>query len=355
MIPFNPVEVLKKLISIRSLSKEEGAARDFMESVFKKHEIDFTTDLNNIWAKNKHFDSTKYTILLNSHLDTVKPNKGYTKDPFNPQVEEGKLYGLGSNDAGGALVTLLGTFIHFYFEKGLPFNLVFAASAEEEISGKNGMEFLFPRLPEVDFAIVGEPTLLNIAIAEKGLMVLDCKSIGKSAHAARNDGVNAIYEAIKDINWFSTYVFPKKSEETGAVNMTVTLIKSGSQHNVVPAECDFVVDVRVNDKYTNNEVLNIIKSNVNCEVNARSTRLNSSGVSCTHLIREVAEKLNIKTYGSPTLSDQSLMPCESIKMGPGDSARSHTADEFIYIDELEQAIPKYIAVLTQLGEELMVS
>ena len=354
MTPFNPVEALTKLISIRSLSKEEEPARDFMESVLTEYEIDFTIDLNNIWAKNKHFDSSKYTILLNSHLDTVKPNKGYTKDPYYPQIEEGKLYGLGSNDAGGALVTLLGTFIHFYEEKGLPFNLVFAASAEEEISGKNGMEFLFPRLPKIDFAIVGEPTLLNIAIAEKGLMVLDCKSIGKAAHAARNEGVNAIYEAIKDINWFSTYVFPKQSEETGSVNMSVTLIKSGSQHNVIPSECDFVVDVRVNDKYSNNEVLNIIKSNVSCEVSARSTRLNSSGVGSTHLIREVAEKLNIKTYGSPTLSDQSLMPCESIKMGPGDSSRSHTANEFIYIDELEQAIPKYIAVLTQLGEELMV-
>lgn len=355
MIPFNPVEALSNLISIRSFSKEEELARNLIESILTNHEISFTIDLNNIWAKNKHFDSSKHTILLNSHLDTVKPNKGYTKDPFYPHCENGKLYGLGSNDAGGALVTLLGTFLHFHNEKDLPFNLVFAASAEEEISGKNGMEFLFSRLPKIDFAIVGEPTLLDIAIAEKGLMVLDCKSIGKSAHAARNEGVNAIYEALNDINWFYSYVFPKQSDETGTVNMTVTQVKSGSQHNVVPAECDFVVDVRINDKYSNNEVLNIIKSNVKCEVSARSTRLNSSGVSSNHPIRIVAEKLNINTYGSPTLSDQALMPCESVKMGPGDSARSHTADEFIYIDELEQAIPKYIAVLTQLGEELMVS
>ena len=355
MIPFNPVEALSNLISIRSFSKEEEPARNLIESILTTYEISFTIDLNNIWAKNKHFDSSKHTILLNSHLDTVKPNKGYTKDPFYPHSENGKLYGLGSNDAGGALVTLLGTFLHFHNEKDLPFNLVFAASAEEEISGKNGMEFLFSRLPKIDFAIVGEPTLLDIAIAEKGLMVLDCKSIGKSAHAARNEGVNAIYEAIKDINWFSSYVFPKQSDETGTVNMTVTQVKSGSQHNVVPSECDFVVDVRINDKYSNNEVLNIIKSNVKCEVSPRSTRLNSSGISSNHPIRIVAEKLNINTYGSPTLSDQSLMPCESVKMGPGDSARSHTADEFIYIDELEQAIPKYIAVLTQLGEELMVS
>lgn len=355
MTPFNPVAVLSNLIGTRSLSTEEEPARNLIESILTDCKINFTIDLNNIWAKNKHFDSSKYTILLNSHLDTVKPNKGYSKDPFYPHIENGKLYGLGSNDAGGALVTLLGTFLHFYDEKDLPFNLVFAASAEEEISGKNGMEFLFPRLPKIDFAIIGEPTLLDIAIAEKGLMVLDCKSIGKSAHAARNEGVNAIYEAIKDINWFCTYVFPNQSDETGGVNMSVTLINSGSQHNVVPAECDFVVDVRVNDKYSNNEVLNIIKSNVNCEVSARSTRLNSSGVSSNHPIRVVAEKLNINTYGSPTLSDQSLIPCESIKMGPGDSARSHIADEFIYIDELEQAVPKYIAVLTQLGEELKVS
>ena len=353
MTPFNPIQVLSNLISIKSLSKEEESARNLIESILIDYKISFTIDLNNIWAKNKHFDSRKYTVLLNSHLDTVKPNKGYTKDPYYPHVENGKLFGLGSNDAGGALVTMLGTFLHFYNEKDLPFNLVFAASAEEEISGKNGMEFLFSRLPKINFAIAGEPTLLDIAIAEKGLMVLDCKSIGKSAHAARNDGVNSIYEAIKDINWFSSYVFPNQSNETGSVKMSVTVINSGSQHNVVPSECDFVVDVRVNDKYSNSEVLDIIKSNVNCEVSARSTRLNSSGVSTDHPIRVVADKLNINTYGSPTLSDQSLMPCESVKMGPGDSVRSHTADEFIYVDELEQAIPKYIAVLTQLGEELV--
>lgn len=351
MTPFNPAKVLSKLISIRSLSKEEEPALSFIESILKSYDINFKTELYNVWGKNKHFDSNKKTILLNSHLDTVKPNKGYTRDPFESSIEEGKLYGLGSNDAGGALVTLLGTFLHFYNEKDLPFNLVFAATAEEEISGKNGMEFLFPRLPKIDFAIVGEPTLLDIAIAEKGLMVLDCKSIGKSAHAARDEGVNAIYEAIKDINWFSTHVFSEKSNSTGSVKMSVTLIKSGSQHNVVPSECDFVVDVRVNDKYTNQEVLEIIKSNVSCEVEPRSVRLNSSGVALNHPIRLVAQKLNINTYGSPTLSDQSLIPCQSIKMGPGDSSRSHTADEYIFIDELEQAIPKYIAVLTQLGEE----
>jgi len=245
--------------------------------------------------------------------------------------------------------------VHFFEKKNLPFNLIFAASAEEEISGKNGMEYLFPKLPKIDFGIVGEPTLLDISISERGLMVLDCKAIGNSGHAARKEGVNAISKAIEDINWFNTYEFPKHSPETGGIGMSVTVIKAGSQHNVIPAECDFVVDVRVNDKYSNEEVLDIIKSNVSCQVTARSTRLNSSGVNETHPIKKVAKNLNINTYGSPTLSDQALMPCESVKMGPGDSARSHTADEFIYVDELNQAIPKYINVLNNLGETLTVS
>lgn len=355
MIPFNPVELLSELISIQSLSKEEAPARVLIEEVLDRYGVSFKTDLNNIWSQNKYFDDSKFTVLLNSHLDTVKPNKGYTNPPYEPIIEGDKLYGLGSNDAGGALVTLLGTFLHFYNLEDLPFNLVFAASAEEEISGKNGMEYLFSRLPKIDFAIVGEPTLLDIATAERGLMVIDCKSIGKSGHAARKEGVNAISKAIKDINWFNNYDFPKNSKEIGEISMSVTVINAGVQHNVVPAECSFVVDVRVNDQYSNEEVLDIIKSNVECEVAVRSTRLNSSGVSLSHPIRTVAEKLGINTYGSPTLSDQALIPCESVKMGPGDSARSHTADEFIFIGELEQATPKYIAVLTQLGQELIIS
>jgi len=355
MIPFNPVEILSGLINIQSLSKEEQPAAEYIEEILRLNNVKFIRDKNNVWVSNKHYQEGKYTILLNSHLDTVKPNKGYSKNPYKAEIIDGKLYGLGSNDAGGALVALLGTFLHFYEEDDLPFNLLFAASAEEEISGKEGMEYLYPRLPKIDFAIIGEPTLLNISIAERGLMVLDCKSIGKSGHAARKEGVNAIYKAIKDINWFNTFEFPRHSEELGGISMSVTEIKSGIQHNVVPAECDFVVDVRINDNFSNQEVLDIIKSNVTCEVKARSTRLNSSGVNENHPIRTVAEKLSIKTYGSPTLSDQALIPCESIKMGPGDSVRSHTADEFIYIDELEQAIPKYITVLTKLGEELIVS
>lgn len=352
MTSFNPVQVLSDLIEIKSLSKEEDQAAEFIEKLFEQNGVPFVRDKKNVWAQNKHFQEGKFTLLLNSHIDTVKPNPGYTKDPYKAIIEEGKLYGLGSNDAGGALITLLGTFLHFYSQQDLPFNIVFAASAEEEISGKNGMEYLYPFLPKIDFAIVGEPTLMDIAIAERGLMVLDCKARGVSGHAARKEGVNAIYEAIKDINWFNSFDFPKHSDEIGGISMNVTVINAGSQHNVVPAECDFVVDVRVNDQYSNQEVLDIIKENVACDVTARSTRLNSSGVNVNHPIRTVAEKLKINTYGSPTLSDQALMPCESIKMGPGDSARSHTADEFIYIEELNLAIPKYISTLTQLGEEL---
>lgn len=352
MTSFDPQKVLSGLINIVSLSKEEQEAAKYIEDQLALNGVPFIRDKNNVWAQNKHFQEGKYTILLNSHIDTVKPNKGYSKDPYKAQVEDGKLYGLGSNDAGGALITLLGTFLHYFNREDLPFNLVFAASAEEEISGKEGMEYLFQYLPKIDFAIVGEPTLMDISIAERGLMVLDCKAKGQSGHAARKEGVNAIYKAIEDINWFNTYDFPKHSKDLGGISMNVTVINAGSQHNVVPAECDFVVDVRVNDQYGNAELLELIKENVSCEVTARSTRLNSSGVNENHPIRSVANTLGIKTYGSPTLSDQGLMPCESIKMGPGFSGRSHTADEFIFIEELESAIPKYIELLDQFAIEL---
>mgnify|MGYP006143864575 FL=1 len=353
MTTFDPIKALSGLINIVSLSKSEENAAAYMESIFSENGVSFFRDKNNVWAQNKHFEEGKYTILLNSHIDTVKPNKGYSKDPYKASIENGKLYGLGSNDAGGPLMCLLGTFLHFYNQENLPFNIVFAASAEEEISGKNGMEYLYPYLPKVDFAIIGEPTLMQISIAERGLMVLDCKAVGQSGHAARKEGVNAIYKAIQDINWFNTYDFPNHSDELGGISMNVTVINAGSQHNVVPAECDFVVDVRVNDQYSNQEVLDVIKQSVSCNVTARSTRLNSSGVNVDHPIRKVAEKLGVNTYGSPTLSDQALIPCESIKMGPGDSARSHTADEFIFVEELETAISKYVAVLDSLGSELI--
>ena len=353
MTTFDPIKALSGLINIVSLSKSEDEAAIYMEAILEENGIPYFRDKKNVWAKNKNFKEGKYTILLNSHIDTVKPNRGYSKDPYCAIIEDGKLYGLGSNDAGGALMCLFGTFLHFYDQENLPFNIVFAASAEEEISGVNGMEYLYKHLPKIDFAIIGEPTLMQISIAERGLMVLACSVIGKSGHAARKEGVNAIYKAIKDIDWFRTYDFPKHSDELGGISMNVTVINSGSQHNVVPAECNFVVDVRVNDQYTNQEVLGIIDESVSCNVKAISTRLNSSGVSENHPIRIVAEKLNINTYGSPTLSDQALIPCDSIKMGPGNSVRSHTADEFIFIDELETAILKYINVLDSLGKEII--
>jgi acetylornithine deacetylase len=352
MTSFDPVQVLSGLIATPSLSKHEEDALDYMKGILAGHDVKFTVEKNNIFAINESFSPEKYTILLNSHLDTVKANTSYTLDPHDPIQKDEKLFGLGSNDAGGPLVTLLGSFLHFHKQKDLPFNLVFAASAEEEISGKNGMEYLFPKLPKIDFAIVGEPTLMDIAIAERGLMVLDVTAHGKSGHAARKEGVNAIYKALEDITWFQTYEFPLVSDEIGPVSMNVTGIEAGTQHNVVPDVCKFMVDVRINDKYKNTEVLQIIKTHVAADVKERSTRLNSSGVNVNHPIREVAKDLNIRTYGSPTSSDQALIPCESIKIGPGDSARSHSADEFIYLEELRNAIPKYIKILEALGNKL---
>lgn len=352
MTSYDPVGILSGLIAIPSFSKREEGALEYMKSVLNAHGVNYTVDKNNVYAQNIHYVPGKYTILLNSHLDTVKPNTSYTLNPHEAIQKDGKLFGLGSNDAGGPLIALLGAFLHFYSKKDLPFNLIFAASAEEEISGKNGMEYLFPKLPKVDFAIVGEPTLMEIAIAERGLMVLDVTAKGKSGHAARNEGVNAIKKAIKDIDWFNTFEFPLVSETIGPVGMNVTMIDAGTQHNVVPDVCKFVVDVRINDQYKNIEVLQIIKDNVESEVKERSTRLNSSGVHQDHPIKKVARELNIRTYGSPTSSDQALIPCESIKIGPGDSARSHSADEFIFIDELKESIPKYISILNAFGDKL---
>lgn len=352
MTSFDSVEILSELIEIESLSRKEDNASTFIAELLNQYGIKCQRYRNNVIAQNQHFQKGKYTILLNSHLDTVKPNSGYTLDPHQAITKEGKLYGLGSNDAGGALVSLLSTFLHFYNQTSLPFNLVFAASAEEEISGKNGMEYLFPLLPKIDFAIVGEPTLMKIAVAERGLMVLDVECAGIAGHAARNEGINALYLAMEDIQWFRNFKFKKSSPEIGPINMTVTGIESGTQHNVVPDNCKFMVDIRINDCYSNQEVLQIVKQNVKGKVAARSTRLNSSGVGKDHPIRKVATKLNIETYGSPTMSDQALIPCESIKMGPGDSSRSHTADEFIFIKELQDAPALYISVLEELGKLL---
>lgn len=341
-------ELLQQLISTSSYSREESGTADLIVAFFSKNQVPVERLHNNVWAYNKYYDPEKPTILLNSHHDTVKPNPGYTRDPFAPAVEDGKLYGLGSNDAGGCLVSLIATFLHYYNQPNLNYNLCLLASAEEEVSGSNGVEEAIKHLKAISFAIVGEPTLLDLAIAEKGLMVLDCESIGISGHAAREEGGNAIYKAMDDIAWFRNYRFEKESNYLGPVKMSVTLIQAGSQHNVVPASCTFVVDVRTTDVYSNAEVLAIIESHVQSNVKARSTRLNSSRIAMEHPIVQSGLALGRAVYGSPTMSDQALIPYPSIKVGPGDSARSHTADEFIFVQEIEDGIHFYIKILAGL-------
>lgn len=339
------IELLKQLISIQSFSKEEDRTADAIEAFLQQRAIKTNRKLNNIWAYNKHFDAEKPTLLLNSHHDTVKPNSGYTRDPYAPTVEDGRLYGLGSNDAGGCLVSLIATFLYYYDQEGLNYNICLATTAEEEISGNNGLECVLPELGELEFAIVGEPTLMNLAIAERGLLVLDCTSHGKAGHAAREEGDNAIYKAIRDIEWFRSYRFSKVSEMFGPLKMSVTIINAGSQHNVVPASCTFTVDVRVTDAYTNEEVLKIIRTNVDCEVKPRSIRLKPSSIDKAHPIVQSGLVLGRTTYGSPTTSDQALLSIPSLKVGPGDSARSHMADEYIYLSEIERGIELYIDML----------
>jgi len=342
------IDLLKKLISIPSFSREEDGTASALEDFFRQRKIESERIGNNVWVRNKFFDAFKPTILLNSHHDTVKPNPGYTGDPFYPVVQDGKLYGLGSNDAGGPLVSLIAAFLHFHEQPNLKYNLVLAASAEEEISGTNGIESIWPVLPKIDFSIVGEPTLNDMAIAEKGLLVLDCISSGKAGHAAREEGVNAIYKALKDIEWFRDYEFPKVSAVLGKVKMSVTVIHAGQAHNQVPPECKFTVDVRVTDVYTLEEVLEVIRQNVTAGVTPRSLRLRSSGISSDHPLFLAGTKMGLRLYGSPTTSDQALIPVPSVKMGPGDSARSHSADEFIYVEEIKGGIDTYIRLIENL-------
>ena len=342
------IALLKKLIATPSFSGEENETALLLMQWFSSHDIKFESDKHNVWAKNKFFDTSKKTILLNSHHDTVKPNKGYTRNPFSPDVENGKLFGLGSNDAGGCLVSLLATFTYFYSRENLKYNIVIVASAEEENSGPNGLNSMLSQIPIIDFAIVGEPTLMQLAIAEKGLMVLNCEATGTAGHAAHGTGDNAIYNALEDIKWFQTYEFPKISETLGKVKMTVTQIEAGNQHNVIPSSCKYVVDVRVTDAYSNQEVFEIIQSNVTSKVCPRSLRLNSSSIAKEHDIVKAGIKLGRETYGSPTLSDQAVLSCPSLKLGPGQSLRSHTADEFIYLAEIEEGIDIYIKLLEEI-------
>lgn len=342
---FYALGLLKQLIYTPSFSQAEDDTALLLMRFLENRNIKARRFGNNIWAKNQYFDVHKPTILLNSHHDTVKPNKGYTRDPFNAVVEQGKVYGLGSNDAGGCLVSLLMAFIHFYEREDLPYNLIWAGTAEEEISGKMGISSLLPLLGPISFGIVGEPTQMEMAVAEKGLMVLDCYATGQAGHAARDEGVNALYKALPDIEWFRTYAFEKVSETLGPIKMSVTVIESGKQHNVVPDTCHFVVDVRTTDVHTNQEVLDIIRQHVDCEVKPRSTRLQPSGISVDHPIVRGGLALGKKMYGSPTLSDQALMPFPTLKIGPGDSARSHTANEYLKLSELEEGITTYIELL----------
>lgn len=340
------IELLKNIIATPSFSKEEDRTANLIENFLKEHRVDAKRHLNNVWATNKYFDASKPTILLNSHHDTVRPNKAYTLDPFTPFIKDGKLFGLGSNDAGGSLVSVIATFVFFHDQKDLKYNLILAATAEEEISGKNGVESLLPLLPKINCGIVGEPTLLDMAVAERGLMVLDCVALGKAGHAARNEGENAIYKAMMDIEWIYTYRFEKVSDLIGPVKMTVTSIETENKaHNVVPPECKFVVDVRLNEFYTHEEILETITTNLQSTVTMRSDRLRSSMIELSHPLVKAGLGLGRKYYGSPTSSDKALMPFPALKIGPGDSARSHTADEFIFVDEIKNGIDLYISLL----------
>ena len=341
------VALLKQLIGTSSFSKEEAQTASLLTVFLGTNHITHSRADNNVWALNQYFDEKKPVILLNSHHDTVKPNPAYTRNPFEASEYDGKLYGLGSNDAGGCMVSLLAAFRYFYKRQHLKYNLALAITAEEEISGKKGIESILKRLPKIDFAIVGEPTLLNMAIAEKGLIVLDCVAHGVAGHAAREEGDNALYRALEDIEWFRSYQFPKVSEVLGPVKMSVTMIQAGQQHNVVPAECRFTVDVRITDDYTPEEVLEIIRQHVRSEVTPRSMRIRPSSIDKNHPVVKAALKLGIKLYGSPTTSDQALIPAPSVKIGPGDSARSHSADEFIYLKEIKEGIETYIGLLEE--------
>ncbi|MDR2918012.1 MAG: M20 family metallo-hydrolase [Tannerella sp.] len=340
---YDAIDMLKEMIKIPSFSRNEKDVADFLEEQWQKS-FRVHRKGNNLWMFAADFDERKPTVLLNSHIDTVKPVAGWTKDPFDPVESDDCLYGLGSNDAGASVVSLYAAFV-LLSRKTQPYNLIFLASAEEEISGMNGIESILPELPPITFGVVGEPTDMHPAIAEKGLMVLDCISHGKSGHAARNEGINAISHAIEDIQWFHTYIFPKQSELLGPVKMTVTMIEAGTQHNVVPDICNFTVDIRTNEFYLNEELFNEIKKHVNCDITARSFRLNSSRIDSGHSFIQRAVLMDKQLFGSPTLSDQALLPFPTVKIGPGLSARSHTADEFICFSEIREAIDMYARML----------
>lgn len=337
------IDLLKNMIRIPSFSRDEGAVADFLERWMLTEGFEARRLGNNLWIESGPADG-RPTILLNAHIDTVKPASGYTRDPFTPEIEDGCLYGLGSNDDGGSLVALLETYSRL-IQKEQPYRLIFSATSEEEVSGKGGLDLILPELGLIDFGVMGEPTGMRMAVAERGLMVLDCTAYGKSGHAARNEGVNAIYKAIEDIQWFKSHSFDRVSDFLGAVKMSVTQINAGTQHNVVPDRCTFVVDVRPNGMYTNPELLEMIKSSVSCEVKERSTRIGSSHLPMDHPAVVRGLSLGLEPFGSPTTSNQALCHFPTLKIGPGDSARSHSADEYIRLDEIADGIETYVAIL----------
>jgi acetylornithine deacetylase len=346
------IALLQKLIATPSFSKEEDATASILFETLDQNGVIPNRHLNNVWAANKNFDPAKPNILLNSHHDTVKPNAGYTLDPYDPVIKDGKLYGLGSNDAGASLVSLLHVFLHYYNAPNLSYNLIYAGTAEEEISGKNGIESLVPHLPAIDCAIIGEPTMMQLAVAERGLMVLDVVVPGVAGHAARGEGVNAIYQALPVIDVFKNYIFPLSSDLLGPVQQTVTVIETTNKaHNIVPPDCKLVVDVRVNEYYTFAEILeelNVQINNAAVTVTPRSTRIKSSAIALDHPLVKAGMAIGSKPYGSPTTSDKALVSFPALKMGPGESARSHSADEFVYVEEIKNGIQKYIELLDQL-------
>jgi len=338
------VALLKKLIATPSVSRNEKDAADIMEQAIRDYGFEPKREANNIWVIDPHYDASRPTLLLNAHIDTVKPVASWTRDPFSPDVEDGVLYGLGSNDCGGGLCALLQMF-RMLTEKPQSYNLIYLASAEEEVSGKDGITRALPLLPHIDLAVVGEPTGMNPAVAEKGLMVLDVIAHGKSGHAARNEGVNAIYEALDDMRWIRDYKFEKVSEFLGPTKMTLTVVNAGTQHNVIPDKCTMLVDIRTNEFYDNEEVYEFICQHLKSEVKAHSFRLKSSRIDPGHPLVKKCVAMGMKPFGSPTLSDQALMSFPSFKLGPGESSRSHSADEFIRISEIADAISKYETLL----------
>ena len=341
------IDLLKGMVSIPSFSREEGPVADFMEGWLRAHGLVPRRIGDNLWLDSDP-GSDKPVLLLNGHIDTVKPAASYTRDPFTPSEEGGRIWGLGTNDDGASVVALLGAYLKLC-GRPQPYRLVWSATTEEEVCGRNGIELVLPELGSVALGIIGEPTGMQMAVAERGLMVLDCTARGRSGHAAREEGVNAIYEALKDIEWFRNHRFPKVSPYLGPVKMSVTMIQAGTQHNVVPDTCSFVVDVRPNGMYTNAGLLSLIKESVSCEVRERSTRLGSSHIDMSHPVVQRGLALGLEAFGSPTTSNQAVVDFTTLKIGPGQSSRSHSADEYIEIQEITSAVETYVRLLDGLA------